>query len=245
MIFSEKLVLITNKVMKKKVALVLLFFYSFTVNAEQQDTLKLSDRKFYLGIELTTITYHSYYKDPSPAGHLTSGYFTPVFLLVGYKINDRVRAQTGIGYGGSSDKAEWSPNHQATDTVKYKAGSRTNVFSIPATVQVDLFKAFGRIPLYGTVSAITAYGSTKSSMTETLHEVPSTAYTKDKGVNVFLMAGLGTNYKISKRFSGYTELFLFKRNLTGDNSFDYDWEAYSPWGRRLFKSLAFGVNYKL
>lgn len=218
---------------------------SFSAIASDGDTAKVSESKFYAGLGLTTITYHIYYKDPSPAGHLTSGYFTPVTLLVGYKVNDRVRLQTGVGYGGSSDKAEWSPNHQATDTVRYRAASRTKVLSIPVTVQADLFKAFRRVPLYGTVSAITAYGNTKSSLTETLHGVPVTVYTKDRGVNVFLMAGLGTNFKISNQFGGYTELYLLKRNLTGNNDFDYDWEAYSPWGRRLFKSFAFGVNYKL
>lgn len=232
--------------MKTCLTLVALYLMlSFPAIASEGDTAKASESKFYLGIELTTITYHIYYKDPLPAGHLTSGYFTPVSLLVGYKMNDRVRVKTGGGYGSSGDKAEWSPNHWATDTLRYKATSRTNVFSIPVTVQVDLFKAFRRVPLYGMVSAITAYGSTKSSLTETLHGVPSTNYTQDKGVNVFLMVGLGTNFKINDRFGGYTELFLFKRNLSGDNSFDYDWEAYSPWGRRLFKSLACGVNYQL
>jgi hypothetical protein len=218
---------------------------SFTAKASDGDTAKVREGKFYAGIGLTTITYHIYYNNPETLGEIKSGYFTPITLSLGYRASERVRMQMGIGYGGSMAEMQWSLNHSASDTLRYSVSSRTHVLAVPTTIQVDIFNSYTRIPFYGTVSAITAFGRTNGSVTEILHGVPTTEHLQDKGVNIFLMAGLGVNYKISKRFIGFTELFLFKRNLTGNNSFDYDWEAYSPWGRRLFKSFAFGVNYQL
>ena len=230
-----------------KAYLTLLALYltlSFPAISSEGDTAKVRESKFYTGIGLTTITYHIYYKNPS-VQYGSIGYFTPVFLNVGYKLSRTVRVQSGIAYGGSKSEMNWSPNHRDDDTLQFRANERTRVLALPTTIQVDLFRSFTRIPFYGTVSAITAFGKTSGSVTEILHGKPTTEHMQDKGVNVFLMAGLGVNYKISKRFGGYTELFLFKRNLTGDNSFNYDWDAYSPLGRRLFRSLAFGVNYQL
>jgi hypothetical protein len=217
---------------------------SFSAIASEGDTAKVRESKFYTGVGLTTITYHIYYKNPT-VQYGSIGYFTPVFLNVGYKASRTVRLQSGIAYGGSKSEMHWSLNHRDDDTLQIHANERTRVLSVPTTIQVDLFRSYTRIPFYGTVSAITAFGRTRGSVTEILHGKPTTEHVQDKGINIFLMAGLGVNYKISKRFRGYTELFLFKRNLTGNNSFDYDWEAYSPWGRRLFRSFAFGVNYEL
>jgi hypothetical protein len=217
---------------------------SFPAKASEGDTAKVRESKFYTGIGLTTITYHIYYKNPT-VQYGSTGYFTPVFLNVGYKSSRTVRLQSGIAYGGSKSEMHWSLNHRDDDTLQIREKTQTRVLAVPVTIQVDLFRRYTRIPFYGTVSALTAYGQTNGSVTEILHGVPTTEHMQDTGINIFLMAGLGVNYKISKRFRGYTELFLFKRNLIGDNSFDYDWEAYSPWGRRLFRSFAFGVNYQL
>jgi hypothetical protein len=217
---------------------------SFSAKASDGDTAKVRESKFYTGIGLTTITYHIYYKNPT-VQYGSTGYFTPVFLNVGYKSSRTVRLQSGIAYGGSKSEMHWSLNHRDDDTLQIREKTQTRVLAVPVTIQVDLFRRYTRIPFYGTVSALTAYGQTNGSVTEILHGVPTTEHMQDTGINIFLMAGLGVNYKISKRFRGYTELFLFKRNLIGDNSFDYDWEAYSPWGRRLFRSFAFGVNYEL
>lgn len=216
----------------------------FPAVASEGDTANVRESKLYAGIGLTTITYHIYYKNPT-VQYGSTGYFTPVFLNVGYKASSTVRLQSGIAYGGSKSEMYWSLNHRDDDTLQIRENTRTRVLAVPVTIQVDLFRRHTRIPFYGTVSTLTAYGQTDGSVTEILHGVPTTEHMQDTGVNIFLMAGLGVNYKISKRFSGYTELFLFKRNLIGDNSFDYDWDAYSPWGRRLFKSFAFGVNYQL
>ncbi|WP_299984107.1 hypothetical protein [uncultured Pontibacter sp.] len=216
----------------------------FPAIASEGDTAKARESRFYTGMGLTTITYHIYYKNPT-VQYGSTGYFTPVFLNVGYKASRTVRLQSGIAYGGSKSDVHWSLNDHDDDTLQIRADTRTHVLAVPVTIQVDLFRRYTRIPFYGTVSAITAFGRTNGSVTEILHGVPTTEHVQDKGINIFLMAGLGVNYKISKRFRGYTELFLFKKNLIGDNSFDYDWEAYSPWGRRLFRSFAFGVNYQL
>ncbi|RAU84189.1 hypothetical protein DP923_03860 [Pontibacter arcticus] len=174
-----------------------------------------------------------------------SGYFTPVFLNLGYEATSRVRLFTGIGYGSGKDKLEWSPNYKDTDTIKYSISTKTHVVAVPLTVQVIVLKAFNRFPVYVTGTALTALGTTKAELSETLHGVTTSQHEKEHGINLFATAGIGFNYKVSKQLYGYVEWLAFKQNLTGKNSFDYDWEQYASRGRRFYKSLGVGINYKL
>ncbi|MFD2513913.1 hypothetical protein ACFSRY_08555 [Pontibacter locisalis] len=124
------------------------------------------------------------------------------------------RFVTGLGYGGSKDNLEWSLNHRDTDTIKYSASSKTHVLAVPLTAQAILFKDFKRFPIYGTGSAVTAIGSTKAELSETLHGVITSRDIRESGVNnLFVTAGVGFNYRVSERFNGYVEWFAFKTNL--------------------------------
>ena len=87
-----------------------------------------------------------------------------------------------------------------------------------------------------------AFGTTKSEVVENNITVSDT---HDKGMDVFATAGVGFNYKISKRFEGYGEYLFFKRNLTGQNSLHYDWDQFAIKPEQVYRSFALGVNYKL
>jgi hypothetical protein len=116
---------------------------------------------------------------------------------------------------------------------------------VPVTAQMIFLKVFKRFPVYGTVSMIPSLGFTKAETQEMRSGTSTSSNASVNGMNLFATAGLGMNYKISSRFTGYAEYLFYKRNLTGQNSFHYDWEQYSPTGRRIFKSFATGLNYKL
>ncbi|MBJ6117548.1 outer membrane beta-barrel protein [Pontibacter sp. BT310] len=209
------------------------------------DSTEKSLKRAYVGLSLTTVTYHIYYKDGEELDGIKSGYFTPIALHAGYNLSDRLSIQIGVGYGGSKDKLEWSLNQNNNDPVKYRQYSKTNVLAVPVTAQMIFLKAFKRFPVYGTISMIPSFGFTKAETQEIRNGETTASNSSVNGMNLFATAGLGVNYKISSRFYGHAEYLFYKRNLTGQNSFHYDWEQYSPMGRRIYKSLGLGVNYKI
>jgi hypothetical protein len=211
----------------------------------ESDSITVNN-KLYIGLDLTTVTYHIYYDEQEEKlNGFKTGYFTPITLHAGYAITDRLSLQTGLGYGGSKDEWEWSLNHKPTDPVRYKYRSVTHVLLVPVSAKFTFLKTLKRFPVYGTFTLMPSFGHTKAETDEITDSKTTTTVVKAKDMNVFATGGLGFNYRISKRFTGYAEYLFYKHNLTGRNSFDYDWEQASPPGRRIFKSLATGVNYKL
>ena len=225
------------------IALMYISLSSMAINLEP-DSSNYKER-FYVGLSLTTVTYHIYYDDGEKLNDIKSGYFTPMNLHAGYNLTEKLRIQVGLGYGGSKDKLEWSLNHSENDTVQYKQFSKTNVLAMPVTAQMVFLKVFKRFPVYGTVSMIPSYGFTKAETQEIRSGVSTFSNESVNGVNLFTTAGLGMNYKISSKFYGYAEYLFYKRNLTGQNSFDYDWDQAASKGRRIFKSFGIGLNYNL
>lgn len=230
--------------MKTNLILLYLVLLSATVYG-QEDSSSVQQDRLYFGLGLTTVTYHIYYNDSKLPPDVKAGYFTPVLFNVGYQLNNKFRVQIGLGYGGSKDKLEWSLNHRNTDTAQYSTSTKTHVIAIPVSAHLVLFKALKRFPVYATGSVLTAYGSTRANVIETVNGEPSSQNFKESGVNLFAAAGFGFNYRISTRLMGYTEWLPFKENLTGQNSFHYDWEQFSSKGRRFFRSFSVGINYKL
>ena len=91
-----------------------------------------------------------------------------------------------------------------------------------------------------------ALGTTKFKRIETYRDNISTVLdVRDTGMNTFVTAGFGLNYKISKRFSGVIEYHAFKYNLTGNNSFHYDWDQGLTGFDRIYRSVGVGLNYRL
>ena len=229
--------------MKKPLLSFLLFLFSFAVVAQQPTEDSAGEGKLYIGAGLTNLGYHIYYDEPKSSGSIRSGYFHPISLNFGYKVNERIRVQVGLAYGWSKDNGEWSPG--SADTLLYQDYSRTRAVAVPVSGQLVLFKAFRRFPIYGTATLMPAFGSTQAKSTETRHGVITSTEGKDRGMNVFATAGLGFNYKISNRFTGYLEYLFFKTNLTGKNSFHHDWNQFAPKAEQIYWSLALGVNYRL
>lgn len=229
--------------MKSTIILCLLFFSSFAAVAQQPIEDNSGEGKIYIGAGLTTIGYHIYYKEAKSSGAISSGYFAPISVSLGYRIGERIRVEVGLAYGGSKDSGEWSPG--STDTLLYKDYSRTRVVAVPVSGQLVLFKAFKRFPIYGAATLMPSFGSTKANRTETRHGIVTTTEAKDRGMNVFATAGIGFNYRISNRLEGYLEYLFFKTNLTGKNSFHHDWNQYATKSERIYRSLALGVNYRL
>lgn len=209
--------------------------------AQQPTEPTLSEEKLYIGASVTNIEYHIYYKEKKGTGSVRSGYFTPITVALGYKVSERASVQMGIGYGGDRHETEWTGG-TADNPVLMSAHSRTYAMALPVSGHFILFKAFRRLPVYGTASLIPALGITKSQVIENGIIVSDT---KDTGMDMFATAGVGFNFKISKRFTGFMEYLFFKRNLTGKNSYYYDWNQDAPLLNRITKSLALGINYGL
>lgn len=228
---------------KSAIILCILFFSSFAAVAQQPTEDNSGEGKIYIGAGLTTIGYHIYYKEPKSSGAISSGYFAPISVSLGYRISERIRVEVGLAYGGSKDSGEWSPGD--TDTLLYKDYSRTRVVAVPISGQLVLFKAFKRFPIYGTATLMPSFGSTQAKRTETRHGTTTSTEAKDTGMNVFATAGVGFNYSISNRFEGYIAYLFFKTNLTGKNSYDHDWNQFATKSEQMYRSLALGVNYRL
>ncbi|MFD2246635.1 outer membrane beta-barrel protein [Pontibacter ruber] len=226
--------------MKTLLTVLLFLAMTFSAIAQQPDSTYIEKGKFTVGLDVSFIPFHIYYKEPKGSGAIRSGYFVPISLTAGYQLSRRANVRVGLGFGGDKDEGDYT-----VQDVKYEVASKT--FAIAGSVSFShiFFNLYRKFPIYGTLSVIPAYGITKGKMVATNAEGSSTLTTRDTGMDVFATAGVGFNYKISKRFYGDASYYFYKRNLTGRNSFDHDWESYAPLPRRIFKSLEFGVNYKL
>lgn len=231
--------------MNTKISCIILLFTclsEFSI-AQVGDTTDTEKSNYYVGIGFSTVSHHIYYKNPKANGSVTSGYFAPLSISLGYRISRRTSVQVGIAYGGGSDHLNWSPGSK--DTLMNDTNSRTHVLAMPVTMRYTFFKAFKRFPVYGTATVMPAYGFTKTSNVETRHQVSTTSTTRDSGVNTFFTAGIGLEYKISKRFNGFFEYHAYKHNLTGKNSAFYDWDIGGRGVDRIVRTVGLGVNYSI
>ncbi|WP_299984105.1 outer membrane beta-barrel protein [uncultured Pontibacter sp.] len=214
-------------------------FFAF---ANIEDTAKVKYDRLYAGISFSTVSHHIYYKDSKAQDIISSGYFAPLSLYLGYNFGRNMRVQAGLAYGGSSEKFSWTPDNKVFHT----ASSRTNVVALPVTLQHVMFKAFRRFPVYATGTLMPAYGISQTEYSQS--ENGGTAEISnitEKGINTFVTAGIGINYKISPRLYGQVEYHALKHNLTGRNSFFHDWDQGFTGLLHFYKSVGIGLNYKL
>ena len=209
----------------------------------QSDTTGAKENRLYIGAGFSTVSYHIYYNEPDEGEKHGAAYFAPLSLNIGYKWNERNSIQVGIAYGGSYDHFSWSAG--SNDTLSFEISSRTHVLAVPVNIRHTLFKAFKRFPVYGTATVMPALGFTKTSTIETRHQVATTSTLRDSGINIFLTAGVGVEYKISKRFRGFFEYQAYKHNLTGRNSLFYDWDMGTKGFYKFIRTIGVGVNYHL
>lgn len=229
--------------MKMLLTLFLFIILSEFAIAQVEDTTDTEKSNYYVGVGFSTVSHHIYYKNPKANGSITSGYFAPLSINLGYRMSRRTSLQVGVAYGGGSDHYNWSPGSR--DTLTFETSSRTHVLAMPVTIRYTFLKAFKRFPIYGTATVMPALGLTKTSTIETRHQVATTSITRDSGINIFFTAGIGLEYKISKRFVGFFEYHAYKHNLTGKNSAFYDWDMGARGVDRLVRTVGFGVNYSL
>ncbi|KAA5545636.1 outer membrane beta-barrel protein [Adhaeribacter rhizoryzae] len=217
---------------------------SFRVTAQQLIDKTNPETKFYVGLGLINISHHIYYKNPTTSGEVQSGYFTPVSLNVGYKLNKRASLQIGTAYGGSKGHVESFNKDASFEDIAYKFNARTRVVAIPVTMNFILFNAAKSLPIYATATLMPAFGTTKERGTKTYKNQTTTIHSsKDAGINTFITAGLGTNFKLIEQFSAFTEVRFLKSNLNGNNSKYYDWNYESPELFKFIASIGLGINY--
>lgn len=74
--------------MKTNLILFSLLFIAYTSNA-QQDFAKYNQNKLHIGLSFTSVSHHIYYKDFKGSKDITSGYFAPLALNIGYSLNEQ------------------------------------------------------------------------------------------------------------------------------------------------------------
>lgn len=204
--------------------------------------MQIKREKFYTGISFSTVSHHIYYKNSKAQEIFNLGYFAPLSLYLGYNFGRNMRVQAGLAYGGSSEKFSWTPDNKVFHTVS----SRTNVIAMPVTLQHVIFKVFRRFPLYVTGTLMPAYGISQTEYSQSENGVTAQVIDgTDQGINAFVTAGIGVNYKISQRLYGQVEYHALKYNLNGKNSLFYDWDQEHVGLMHLYKSVGIGLNYKL
>lgn len=229
--------------MKTSLAILLTFLLlPFLAIASEDDTAKVRFDKLYAGTSFSTVSHHIYYKDSRAQEIISSGYFAPLSLYLGYNFGRNMRVQAGLTYGGSSEKFSWTPDNK----VFYSASSRTNVIAIPVTLQHVMFKVMRRFPVYVTGTLMPAYGISQTEYYQSENGATTEVNNMtDKGINTFVTAGIGVNYKISPRLYGQVEYHALKHNLTGRNSFFHDWDQGFTGLLHFYKSVGIGLNYEL
>ncbi|NEM96293.1 outer membrane beta-barrel protein [Pontibacter burrus] len=197
-------------------------------------------RRVTIGVNVNTISFHIYYEADKTPGAVRAGYFVPVSLNVGYQLTDRIKLQAGLGLGGDT--------HEVTEQLQngeHNYRSRTVAFAVSVSGYLTLLNLYKKLPVYGILAIVPAYGVTTTHVTETDDEGSRNYIIADSGSDVFAIAGLGFNYKVSERIYGNVSYFFYKTNLTGPNSTFYDWDYGYPGARSFIKSLELGMNYRL
>lgn len=224
--------------MKTNLTLLLLIFFCFSAFAQQESTY-IKKGKFTLGLNLQTVSYHIFYKEGKTRGAVRSGYFTPISVNSGYQLSDRASLRLGLGLGGDRDKLT-----EQIQEVEYKHDSKTFAIVSSLSFYHTFLNLYRKLPIYGTVSVVPAYGFTSLQTTYNGASGSGSHTVKENGFNVFAMAGAGFNYQISNRLYGNMSYFFYKKNLSGMNSSHYDWDqGYGL--RSVAKSFELGVNYQL
>ncbi len=205
--------------------------------AQYNDSVNIKSRGLYLGVNLNTTSFHIYYEGDKLPSAVRTGYFEPISVTAAYQLTERLKLQVGVGAGGDKDETELH-----LQDVKQSFKSKTIAFATPVSVYLTFLKIKKKLPVYGVVALVPAYGITTADVKITDDEGTRSFTVEDSGINVFTIAGVGFNYKISQHFYGNVSYFFYKTNLTGPNSFHYDWDkGYG--GRSFVKSLELGLNY--
>lgn len=224
--------------MKTSISVLILLILTFPAIAQQESSY-IKKGEFTLGLNVQTVSYHIYYKEGRTQGAVRSGYFMPIALNTGYQLSERASVRLGLGLGGDRDRLT-----ELIQDVEYEYDAKTIAVVSSLSFYHTFFNLYRKLPIYGMVSVVPAYGYTTLQTTQTGMSGANSHTVKENGWNVFAMTGAGFNYRISQKFYGNVTYFFYKKNLSGLNSSHYDWDqGYGL--RSITKSFELGVNYQL
>ena len=218
--------------MKKSLFAVLLLLLSSLADVAQAqpDSINAKQKRFYIGVELSSISYSMWNQTK-----MVGGGFTPVaHAQAGYRLTKRMNVQVGLTYGRDKESALSGTYYGYGDTILYYNHSRNNYgVTVPITVQFTPFNPYKKLQIYAAASFIPIFGAVNQQESETYEDVTTVTHVgKDSGVYAIATAGIQLNYKISNRFEGFGKVNLLYKNVG----------QYSEYAKQA-KSLAIGLNY--
>jgi hypothetical protein len=223
----------------------LLPFYTVAQAVPPTDSLNRQTSKFYVGVGFDLGSYPLYYRTVTIPGPVYSEYFRPLALNVGYQLNDQISFQVGAAYGSNQEEDAF-PDYVAPDTyIDRRFTSKTKVLAVPLTTRVILVDKHKRFPVYATFNIMPAWGETRFTSTENQNNIPVTKTFQDSGINLFLTAGVGFNYKIWRRYSGYAEILLIESEPSSGNTRYYRHRGENADYFQFIWGMGFGFKYAL
>lgn len=194
-----------------------------------EDTVATPVSRFYVGLELSSISYLM-------ANYETQvgGMFTPiVHVNAGYRLSKRANLQLGLTYDRERDNFE-SVYYKSADSTIYRSFQTDyRGMAIPLTLQYTPFNPNRRLNFFATASLVTVLGKVHQRQTAMLDretEILFDAY--ESGVYALATAGLLLNYRLSRHLEGYAKANLLYK----------DPGHYSDYAKKA-KSLGIGLNY--
>ncbi|WP_299758850.1 outer membrane beta-barrel protein [uncultured Pontibacter sp.] len=196
----------------------------------QPDSAMMSAKRFYAGLELSSISYNMWDNIKKVGGG-----FTPIaHVHLGYRLTKIMNIQAGLTYGREKEDVLSGIYYGQNDTIiNYYRSKNIYGVAMPLTVQFTPFNPNRKLQLYATASFIPVIGSVWHQYSEEYEgNRVITFEVEDSGISAIATAGLQLNYRISSRLEGYGKANLLYRNV-GQES------AYA----RTAKSVAVGLNY--
>lgn len=201
---------------------------AFAQNINKADTL--SNSRFYVGVEFSSINYRMVKDLRTVAGEIT-----PIaHINLGYRLSKRVDVELGFTYGRNKDNVLRGTYYGYNDTIIHLyEGWKHSGIAVPLTVKYTPFNLSRRLKLYATASFIPVLGEVNQQLSETYKgETIVTYNAHDSGLYLHARAGLLLNYKLSKQLEVYTRANLISEEL----------KLKTYYGHR---SLSIGVNYSI
>ncbi|TPE42753.1 hypothetical protein [Pontibacter mangrovi] len=219
----------------KTLFLSLMLLTSFAAKAQlvvYKDTARA--KQLYIGANALVIGYDLKYSQQPKGGNIQPY----ASMYMGYKLNKRVRLQTGIWYG--TDNQDWSYTYVESEDnlIHYNETSKTRGVGVPITMEYMLFYPLKRLQFYGTGMFTPMYSTTQAAKTEQEGGIETVIYNeKTSGLNAYLTGGFGLGYNINSRLDAYFNYYMisrsFRRKLAPRDEYPYP------------GSLAIGLNYNL
>ncbi|TPE42556.1 hypothetical protein [Pontibacter mangrovi] len=217
----------------------LAFFTVLSVHGQEPDSsqsLPKVERKLFVGVEANSVSYMLMFNSK------TGGSIEPIVTPhIGYKINQRLSVQLGLGYG--KDKLDFGGTYYANEEDQQKhvltfenRKNTTSGWVVPVNFQFTPFNPNRRIQLYATASLVPTYGETDWTFTRKRAEATTVLEQRHgSGFNSFFIGGLLLKYKWGSRLEANAKVNLLYRHLG----------KFSEYAESKPLSLGIGIDYRL